>query len=222
MKQELCNEVRNYALQRFKEEAEFIKNKGRSPMLHYRKEHTLTVVGLARNLAQQTGADQIVCEVAAWLHDLAKCYNPRLSEAENEKRQARHGYYGAEEGRNFLRELGVEQAIIDEVYIAIEKHVGLTREFKEPLTPLSAAITWDADKLSKIGWSAWLHFLAYTLNREKEEQNLLELLSRDRLDVMEMISEHFNTGVARELAQKRITHYRENLAHMEGVLKGKI
>jgi len=90
------------------------------------------------------------------------------------------------------------------------------------MTPLSAAVIWDADKLSKIGWSAWLHFLAYTCNREREEQSLLELLHRDGLETMEMIFRNLNTEIAKKMAEKRLENYQKNLLHMEGVLRGEI
>jgi len=222
LQQELYQESKRYALQRLQEEADYIKSRGLSAVLHYRKEHTLTVVGLARTIADKTGADILICEVGAWFHDLGKCFNPRLSPEENLKRKKEHGLYGAEEAREFLTQKKADPDFIEEVYIAIKDHVGLTRKGREPMTPLSAAVIWDADKLSKIGWSAWLHFLAYTCNRKREEQSFLELLNRDGLETMEMIFQNLNTDIAKKMAEKRLESYRKNLLHMEGVLRGDI
>lgn len=222
MQQEIYQESKRYALQRLQEEADFLKSKGYSTVLYYRKEHTLTVVGLAKKLAEKTGADRQTCEIGAWFHDLGKCHDPRLTIEENQLRHRDHGFYGAEEAREFLSQRNADRDLVEEVYIGVKNHVGLTREVKEPMTPLSAAVIWDADKLSKIGWSAWLHFLAYTTNREKEEESLLNLLNRDGLETMEMICQHFNTDIARKMAEKRMDNYRKNLPHLEGVLRGDI
>jgi len=222
LQQELYQESKRYALKRLQEEADYIKSRGLSTVFHYRKEHTLTVVGLARKIAEKTGADMLTCEVGAWFHDLGKCYDSRLSPEDNRKRQKNHGLYGAEEAREFLSQKKADPDFIEEVYIAIKEHVGLTRKENKPMTPLSAAVIWDADKLSKIGWSAWLHFLAYTCNREREEQSLLELLHRDGLETMEMIFRNLNTEIAKKMAEKRLENYQKNLLHMEGVLRGEI
>ncbi len=222
MQQELLQESKRYALKRLKEEADHIKEKGFSAVLHYRKEHTHTVVGLSKKIADKIGADPLVCEIGAWFHDLGKCYNPRLSPEENHLRRRNHGFYGAEEAKEFLKGKNADPDFIQEVYIGIKEHVGLTRKEKEPLSPLTAAVIWDADKVSKIGWSAWIHFLAYTCNREREEQDLLDLLKRDGLETMEKIFQNLNTEVAKKLAKKRLDNYRENLYHMEGVLRGEI
>ena len=138
-----------------------------------------------------------------------------------ERRRNDHGYYGALEAKEFLTDLGLPQDFIAEVYLAITQHVGLTRNSFAPLRPLSAAITWDADKLSKIGFSAWLHYLAARFARPKKETNLVALIENHHaLDTMEIIIENFNTEPARQMALKRLEKYKRQLESLKMDIAG--
>jgi len=218
---ELLTEVEDFARFRLSQEGEYIRSQGRSNFLNYRYEHTVTVVGLARKLVEIEGADEFICIAGAWLHDLGKCYNPDLDPEENRRRREDHGYYGAEEAGKFLDNLGVETETIEEIYQGIYKHVGLTRKQKEPIKPLSAAIIWDADKLSKIGLTAWMHFIAYSFNREQDDGTYEQLWQRDNLPIMEKIRENLNLEISVDMADKRLEYYREYLKRLKAELRGK-
>jgi len=119
--------------------------KGRSTQgFLYRWEHVQAVVRLALRLAELAGADRQVVEAAAWLHDVAKL------DAED------HGQSGASAARHILAETDFPKTKIDAVADAIAKHVGLFTD--QPVEPLEAAVLWDADKLTKLGATAVIHF----------------------------------------------------------------
>lgn len=121
---------------------------------HYRWEHVQAVVVLALRLAELTGADREVVEAAAWLHDVAKGQGSRD-----------HGRDGAALARQILGATDLDPERIERAADAIAKHVGLWRD--EPVTPLEAAVLWDADKLSKLGAAALLHFTGEVINQEE-------------------------------------------------------
>jgi len=120
---------------------------------NYRWTHVQTVVRLALRLAELTGADREVVEAAAWLHDIAK-----------RGRDDDHGYLGSLRAREILSATDYPPDKIDAVADAIARHVGLWTE--EPVTPLEAAVLWDADKLTKLGVAAGMQDIAaYVLSR---------------------------------------------------------
>jgi uncharacterized protein len=86
-------------------------------------------------------------EAATWLHDIAK---PESQD---------HGRDGALIARQILANTDFPRDKVEAVAEAIEKHVGLFTE--ERVEPLEAAVVWDADKLSKLGATAVLHFVGY-------------------------------------------------------------
>ncbi len=216
--------IKDYALSRFADVSHYLaKQAGFKAQLNYRKEHCLTVAGLAKTLARQLQADEDICWTAGLLHDLGKCYDFSLSATENERRRKDHGYYGALEAQEFLTDLGLPQYFIEEVYAAIAQHVGLTRSSKAPLRPLAAAITWDADKLSKIGFTTWLHYLADRFSRPGEETDLVTLIDdHHNFATMEMIIANFNTVPARQMAVKRLEKYKKQLERIRMELVGLI
>lgn len=129
---------------------------------NYRWEHVQAVVRLALRLAELTGADPAVVEAAAWLHDIAK------------GQSRSHGPDGAAAARQILATTDLDPERIERAADAIAKHVGLWRD--EPVTPLEAAVLWDADKLSKLGMTAVLHFTGAAIT--SEETSTADLVAR--------------------------------------------
>jgi uncharacterized protein len=159
---------------------------------NYRWEHVQAVVRLAARLAELTGADPEITEAAAWLHDVAK---PHSNE---------HGSEGAEAARQILLETDFPSEKIDSVADAIAKHVGLFTD--ETVAPVEAAVLWDADKLSKIGATAVLHFLGYQVLRgERTTAQWLERLSE--VPWQERTVASFQTQPARAAARERLDTY---------------
>jgi len=160
---------------------------------NYRWEHVQAVVRLAIRLAELTGADQDVVEAAAWLHDVAKPHSKD------------HGRDGAIAARRILAETDFPPHKIEAVADAVKKHVGLFTD--EPAEPLEAAVLWDADKLSKLGATAVLHFIGYKMMAgEGTTTQWLEKLPN--LDWVELTVRSFHTAPARAAGQKRLAAYR--------------
>lgn len=125
-----------------------------TPSFLYRWEHVLAVVTAGVRLAGLTGADVEVVEAAAWLHDIAK-------EAKDD-----HPRLGAAVARKVLPQTDFPSHKIEAVAHAIETHMGLWLD--APLDTLEAQVLWDADKLTKIGLTAAIHWLAGSVASNKQ------------------------------------------------------
>jgi uncharacterized protein len=165
-----------------------------SPNFNYRWEHIQTVARLALRLAKLTGADPEIVEAAAWLHDICK-----------QGRDDNHGLEGAIAAREILARTNFSPAKIESVAEAIAKHVGLVST--DPDAPLEAAVLWDADKLSKMGFTAVLHFTGYRMmcSDPIDTQYLVERLS-DQPWQPEAV-ESFHTEAARAAGRRRLAAF---------------
>lgn len=95
----------------------------------YTYEHTQRVRAVARTLAAAEGADEVVVDLAALLHDLAK------------PEGAGHAQVGAIEAAQLLRGLGLEEALVERVEFAIATHSG----DNTPQHPVENRVLGDAD-----------------------------------------------------------------------------
>lgn len=166
----------------------------------HRWEHVRQVVSLALWLAGETGADREVVEAAAWLHDVRK-------------QEPKHAKAGALAAQVILAETDFPREKIAAVADAISKHEGMVRPASAaPLTPLEAAVLWDADKLTKIGVQALIfnlstvHAANHTLD-ERRMDNLAFVKKTLGRTVASM-----NTAPARALAEARYERMRTVLA----------
>lgn len=161
---------------------------------NYRWEHIQAVVRLAICLAEQTGADREIVEAAAWLHDIRK-----------RGKDDDHAREGAIAAHQILSRTDFPPEKVDAVADAITKHVGLFTN--EPVEPLEAAVLWDADKLSKLGATAVLHFIGYQIAGGRgATRPLMERLSHQPWQSEAVRS--FHTPSARAAGQARMEIYR--------------
>ena len=167
--------------------------RGESSTYNYRREHVTAVASLALKLAHILGADKEVVEAAAWLHDVTK--------VDGES----HAATGAEFAREFLADTDFPQEKIDEVTQAIADHKGLWLEI--PLTNLSSQILWDADKLSKLGLTAVIHWSSMILAGEQPitTSGLITLLRN--LEWQQKTVESLHTSPARRAAKQRLKEF---------------
>lgn len=157
---------------------------------NYRWEHVQAVVRLALRLAELTGADREVVEAAAWLHDIRK-----------KGRGDQHGRNGASAARRILAETDFPPDKIEAVADAISKHVGLFTN--QPVEPLEAAVLWDADKLSKLGATAVLHFAGYRVaSGEGKTEQLKQRICHQPWQ--EAAVQSFHTQAARAAGKRRL------------------
>ncbi|MFN8498373.1 MAG: HD domain-containing protein [Anaerolineae bacterium] len=162
--------------------------RGEGPF-NYRWEHVRAVVKLAGWLARALDADADVVEAAAWLHDVRKS-------------APEHALAGAREARRILADTDLPREQIAQVADAIEKHEGLFRE--TPVEPLEAAILWDADKLSKLGATAFLHWLAVGYLSHDSTEALMADNEAWLRSVQPRMAASMNTGPARAEARRRL------------------
>ena len=165
---------------------------------NYRWEHVQAVVPLAARLAALTGADPDIVEAAAWLHDVAKPYSQE------------HGRDGAAAARQILAGTDFPPHKVDAVADAIERHVGLFTD--EAVEPLEAAVLWDADKLSKLGATAVLHFVGYQIMMG-QGTTAAWLDQLPSLAWMERTVRSFQTSPAQAIGRQRLDTYRNLWAH---------
>ncbi|MGI6366074.1 MAG: HD domain-containing protein [Bacillota bacterium] len=188
----------------------------------YRYEHTRTAVAIAGKLAVEMKVDPALARIAAWLHDIAKCWDPGLDEAANREREQDHGRVGAREAAIFLESISFPRAFIDQVKQAVAQHVGLVKDYtlEEPL----AALVWDADKLSKISFAGTLHYLGALLGMGGDLIDLVQFLSEADLELHRDICNSLNTEMARQWGERELDAAaglrRQILAALTGNLPG--
>ena len=132
---------------------------------NYRWEHIKAVVVLALKIANMIDVDPEIVEAAAWLHDIAK------TEGED------HAELGARKAGSLLENTNFPGHKIRSVEQAIAQHKGLWRD--EPLVDPAAMVLWDADKLSKIGLTAVIHWIGMFLAGDTPMTSL-DLISKGR------------------------------------------
>lgn len=148
-------------------------------------EHTLRVASVSLYLAQkekQTAASKEICFLAAIFHDVFK-------EEEN------HEIMGGDFAEKILRTLKYKQDVIEKVAESIADH----NNHGKILRTIEAKILWDADKLDKVGATAFL--------RRMGEKNLKNLKSRLEKDKNVFLYLDFS----KEIYRKRIEHMNEYL-----------
>jgi uncharacterized protein len=178
----------------------------RNPSFDYRWEHVSAVATLALRLAELTGADADIVEAAAWLHDVRK--DAMLD----------HPRQGAIFAREFLPETDFPPAKIEAVARAIEDHMGLWRD--EPLENLESQVLWDADKLTKIGLTAAVHWSGKALAGEKQ-RSTRDLIARARTaDWHRRTVESMHTKPAQAAARKRLKAFDALWDGLEAELEG--
>lgn len=195
------DKAQEYIRQRCREHLDYRgKLLGRILTFDYRYEHTRTAVAIAGSLAREVGVDPVLARIAAWLHDLAKCWEPSLTEAENRERAENHGPAGGREAAAFLLGLGFPSKLTGQVEQAIANHVGYLKGFALE-TPLDALL-WDADKLTKVGVAGCLHFLGANLTLREKFIDLEEFFAEPDLELHRGIRDSLNTEAARRWADR--------------------
>jgi len=178
----------------------------RNPPFNYRWEHVQAVVALALRLAMLTGADLDVVEAAAWLHDIRK-------DAKQD-----HPQEGAAYAREFLAQTDFPAGKIEQVADAIEAHMGLYLD--EPVTGLEAQVLWDADKLSKIGLTAAVHWIGLDLASGRERTTFDFIANGRSVDWHEKSVASMHTAPARAAAEGRLQAFRWFWGQLEAELRG--
>lgn len=168
-----------------------------NPAFNYRWEHVRAVVKTSKKLAKLTGADADVIEAAAWLHDVAKYAGDD------------HPQEGARVARELLPQCDFPKDKIEHVAQVIEAHMGLWRE--KPLSDLEAQVLWDADKLTKIGVLAAVHWLSGDVTRNRVEETEDVIARWKSADWREKTVASMHTAPARRAAYRRFVAFDQML-----------
>jgi uncharacterized protein len=185
-----------------------VKDYGGNPDLpfNYRWEHIKAVVTLAYKLANIINVDPEVVEAAAWLHDIAKT------------KGGDHAELGARKAGSLLENTNFPENKIHSVERAIAQHKGLWRD--EPLVDPAAMVLWDADKVSKIGLTAVIHWTGMFLAADTPMTSL-DLISRGKdaaWQAKTVASMH--TEPAQRAAVARFKAFNAFWSDLEAELKG--
>lgn len=105
-------------------------------------EHTLRVHALCRRIGPREGADMLVLEAAAYLHDIGR------ADQDASRGALCHALLGAEKARSLLTALPLDPARRDNIVHCVRAH-----RFRDDHAPasLEARVLFDADKLDAIG-----------------------------------------------------------------------
>jgi uncharacterized protein len=174
----------------------------------YRFNHTLNVVDLATNIADQEGADRDVVRVGALFHDIAKL----------EVEQERHAEEGARIAREYLSARGdYPQSFVDQVAQSIRDH-----SYQGPLdeVALETRCLLEADILDKVGANGAVLMLLRMGYESRTHMDAGEMVDRvlDRgRDAAQRVESDAATGIAHQRL-KRVRWFREWLeAEVPGI-----
>lgn len=105
-------------------------------------EHTLRVHGLCTRIGPAHGADMLVLEAAAYLHDIGRADQDKLNGS------ICHAVRGAEMARAFLASVALDQGRKENIIHCVRAH-----RFRDDHPPetIEARVLFDADKLDAIG-----------------------------------------------------------------------
>ena len=128
------------------------------------KNHIESVVKYSKVLAKKLGADEEICEISAWLHDISKM-----------KGKKDHHVNGAKEAGEILRKYNYPERKIKQV-----QHCILTHTSDKNYTPktIEAKIVASADALSMFDNPLWLFYKYFVIRKESVEQCRNALLTK--------------------------------------------
>ena len=128
--------------------------------------HLESVVNYSKLLAEKLGADEEICEISAWLHDIYKI---------KDSKQAEHNVKGAEEAAKILEGLSYPSDKIEQV-----KHCILCHSSDKIYIPESkeAKIIASADALSLLDDFLNLAHFVYRIKKYSVEDGRKELVKR--------------------------------------------
>lgn len=149
-------------MQRIKE---FAVEKCKNNDMNHDIAHVERTVKLAKLLAKAEGADESMCEAAAWLHDVAQATH-----------HAEHHRVGAEMAREFLKSLSIHNDLVNNICSAILSHDWRTQP--EPKT-LIEKIVYDADRLQSVGAFGYSRLLAHAIVHFKKNFNEAEKWAKE-------------------------------------------
>jgi uncharacterized protein len=112
--------------------------------------HIRPMVGIARELAHECGADEEIVIISTLLHDIAGI--------EDQNKIEEHHVYGAERAEEILAKYGLEDKMVSQIKKCIYNHRGSINNPKGTLEEICVA---DADAIAHIQEIGALFYVAY-------------------------------------------------------------
>ena len=109
----------------------------------YRYEHSIRVANIGRYIAEKEGLDAGAMAVACLLHDVSYC-----GTFKDREDYRNHGRYSAKIARPFLKELGFEPDVIEDICYGIAIHVDDKADFDGERTAFALTVG-DADNIDR-------------------------------------------------------------------------
>ncbi len=147
-------------------------------------DHIEKTVKFAKYLAKKEKADICKCEIAAWLHDIAK---------KLEKKGKDHGNVGAKEAKIFLKTLKLQKEDIKDIVYIIQRH---NKGGKKKI--IEAKIIWDADKLQLLGPKGLLRSYRYLISKGKDQKTAYKIYRKQ----YNFYIKKFHTKTAKKIVKK--------------------
>lgn len=179
--------------------------------------HIERVVANAKKIAEAEGANMEIVVAAAWLHD---CVSVR----KDSPLRAQASRMAAEKAREYLADLGKDQAFISQVCHAIETH-----SYSAGLVPetLEAKIVQDADRIDALGAVGVARCILVSASFNRPLYHPQDPLCNDREpDDIRYCVDHFyiklfkiaetlHTSSARQEAENRVKFMKQFLSQLE-------
>ena len=109
----------------------------------YRYEHPIRVANIGRYIAEKEGLDAEAMAVACLLHDVPYC-----GTFKDREDYRNHGRYSAKIARPFLKELGFEPDVMEDICYGIAIHVDDKADFDGERTAFALTVG-DADNIDR-------------------------------------------------------------------------
>jgi len=161
----------------------FSKSRYKTNDFNHSIDHMMLTVRIAKVLAKAEGANEEICLVAAYLHDIGR-----------QKAKGKHGREGAAIARRFLKDMNLPPGFISSVCYAVGQHdCGSVKKTSE------AAVLWDADKLQAVGPFGFIRIFAHHLAYDTRDVYRAKRLTQNRID---FFNQRFHTRTGRRLARQ--------------------
>lgn len=182
----------------------------------YRLEHTFRVARIGRMIAEREGFSVENMTLACLLHDVSYC-----REFRDHEDWLNHGREAARIARPFLRELGLEEAEIEEICTGIAIHVDDRADFPCETTPFARTVG-DADNIDRFD----VYRLYETLENARFSAMPLGEKTAYVESVLAKLEKHltadFTTETAAALWRERIGFYLDFYRRLEEQLKASV
>ncbi len=211
MRAENCVELAKEFLKKKFDESEYFADKKQEK--DYRYEHSVRVANIGKIIAEKEGFDVDAMVVACLLHDISYC-----DKFENREDSINHGRYSAKIARPFLKKIGMEPEVIEEICYGIAIHVDDKADFSGERTAFALSVG-DADNIDRFDAYRIFENLKWVkydeMSIEEKKEHVVKVL--ERLEKYKNLEFGTKTGKAMwiEKLEYQIEFYKKLLNQIE-------